>query len=198
MLMPTDIQIYCNCMAEVRTRIGVVQAVLAGFTTTGTEAFNIELIFLQLRKTLELIAFASLSANKTAYSAANKNFANHWKAKAMLDELEKVNLDFYPVPLDPPQETAPGMKHFPRPADGFMTKDEFASLYDSCSEVLHARNPFTAKDPTIQIGYSVQEWVARIQRLLGWHLMHLVGGDKWVVNIPAEGNVQAWPASPTD
>jgi hypothetical protein len=89
------------------------------------------------------------------------------------------------------------MKHFPRPADGFMTTGEFASLYDSCSEVLHTRNPFAAKDPTVQIGYSVEAWVARIQRLLDWHLMHLAGGDKWVVNVPAEGNVQAWPASPT-
>jgi hypothetical protein len=116
----------------------------------------------------------------------------------MLDELDKVNPDYYPVPLDPPKEIAPGKKHFPRPTDGHMTKEEFISLYDSCSEVLHTRNPFSTKDPMIQIGYSVQEWVARIQRLLGWHLIHLVGGDKWVVNIPAEGNVQVWAASPTD
>jgi hypothetical protein len=196
--MPTDIQIYCDYMADVRNRIGVVQGVLAGRITTGAEAYNIELIFLQLRKTLELIAFGSLCANKTAYSAAHKNFASHWKAKAMLEALAKVNPDFYPVPLDPPQELAPGRKHFPRPADGFMTQDEFERLYDAASDVLHTRNPFTEKDSVIQIGYSVPEWVARIQKLLGWHVMHLAGGDKWIVNIPAEGNVNAWPASPTD
>jgi hypothetical protein len=196
--MRSDIQIYCDCMAQVRTRIKVVQGVLTGQITTGTDDCNAELIFLQLRKTLELIAFASLSANKAAYSAVHEKFASHWNAKKMLGDLEEVNPDYYPVPLDPPQETAPGVKHFPRPADGFMTTDEFTCLYNSCSEILHTRNPFTAKDPTIQIGYSVQEWVARIQRLLGWHLIHLAGGDdKWIVNIPAEGDVQAWPASPT-
>ena len=196
--LPTDIQVYCNCMAEVRNRIGVVQGVLAGSTTTGNEAFNIELIFLQLRKTLELIALGSLSANKAAYSTAHENFANHWNAKKILDHLARVNVDFYPDPLNPPQETATGGKHFSRPTDGFMTKDEFASLYDSCSNVLHTRNPFTPKDPTIQIGYSVHEWVARIQRLLGWHLVHLLDGNKWIVNIPSEGNVHTWSASPSD
>jgi hypothetical protein len=79
-----------------------------------------------------------------------------------------------------------------------MTTEEFASLYDSCSDVLHTRNPFTAKDPTIQIGYTVQQWVARVQRLLGLHLVHLAGGDKWIVNVPAEGDVQVWHASPTN
>ncbi len=194
--MPTEIEIYCNHMAQVRQRIGVVQAVTAGLITTGTEVFDTELVFLQFRKTLELIAFGSLCANKAAYSAVHKNFGSHWKAKAMLDELEKVNPDFYPVPVDAPQEVAPGVMHFPPPADGFMSKNEFASLYDSCSEVLHTRNPFTGKDSTIETGYTVQEWVARIQRLLGWHLMHLAGGYKWVVHIPSEGNVRAWPSSP--
>ncbi len=109
--MRTDIQIYCDCMAEVRNRIGVVQAVLAKRTTTSVEAYDIELVFLQLRKTLELIAFGSLSANKAAYSAAHKNFSDHWRAKTMLDELGKVNPDFYSMPLDAPLETSEGVKH---------------------------------------------------------------------------------------
>jgi hypothetical protein len=193
----TDIQIYCNCMAEVRTRIGVVQGVLAGEIRTGHEICDDEIICLQLRKVLECIAFASLCANKEAYSAVHEKFASHWKAKAMLEDLKKINPDFYPVPLDPPQETAPGRKHFPRPVDGFMTTDEFVALYDYCSDALHAPNPFRSKEPDKQIPYTVEEGVCRIQRLLGWHLVHLVDGDnKWIVNIPAEGNVQAWPASP--
>jgi hypothetical protein len=32
--MPADIEIYCKCMAEVRHRLGVVQAVLAGRVRT--------------------------------------------------------------------------------------------------------------------------------------------------------------------
>jgi len=183
-------------MTEVRQRLGVVQSVLAGKITTGHPTFNAELMFVQLRKTLELIAFGSLSANKVKYSETHENFAKHWKAKAMLDALEKVNPDFYPVPLDPPQQKDDGTKYFPRPADGFMTRDEFASLYDSCGKVLHTRNPFSTEDPTIKIGYTVEQWVARVQRLLDWHVVQLLGGDRWIVNIPSEGDVRAWSASP--
>jgi hypothetical protein len=110
----------------------------------------------------------------------------------------KVNPQFYPEPLDPPQQMSDGSRHFPRPSDGFMTQDEFVSFYDSCAEALHIRNPFREGDPTIHIGYSVEQWVARIQRLLSWHLMHLVNGTVWIVKIPAEGDVQAWPAAPND
>ena len=67
-----------------------------------------------------------------------------------------------------------------------MTPDEFVTLYDSCAAVLHIRNPFQQGDPTIRIGYSVDQWVGRIQRLLSWHLMHMTDGGVWVVKIPAE------------
>jgi hypothetical protein len=196
--MPTDIEIYCGYMAGVRTRIGIVQAVLAGTITTGIEGCNTELVFLQFRKTLELMAFASLAAHKAEYSAVHANFAKHWRAKAMLAALEKVNPDFYPVALDPFEVLPSGVKHFPRPTDGFLTKADFISLYDASSEVLHSRNPFTEKDPTIAIGYGLPEWVARIQRLLGLHMVQLLTGDIWVVSIPNEGDVQASLAAPAD
>jgi len=193
----SDIEIYCNCMAEIRDRLSLVQTIGAGLLHLGDHVFNQELVFLQLRKTLELIAFGSLTANKVKYSAAHANFATHWNAKRMLDDLEKVNPDFYPMALDPPVETQPGFKHFPDAAGGFMTKEDFVFLYDVCSKFIHTRNPFTTEDPMIRLRHNLKDSVARIQRLLAWHLVHLVGGDKWVVNIPNEGQVKAWAASPT-
>jgi len=44
----------------------------------------------------------------------------------------------------------------------------------------------------------VEQWVARIQRLLTWHFMHLTNGGVWVAKIPTEGDVQAWSAKPND
>lgn len=196
--MPSDIEIYVKNMAEVRHRLGLVKAVLAGSVRTGHQTFDAELIFIQLRKTLELIAFGSLCANKQKYSEVYQNFAQHWSATRLLRDLEKVNQKFYPEPLEPPQQRPDGTRHFDRPSDGFMTRDDFVRLYDSCADVLHIRNPFKSGDPTIHIGHSVDQWVARIQRLLTWHLMHLTDGGVWVVKIPAEGDVQAWPASPNE
>jgi len=127
-------------MTEARQRLGVVQAVLAGSIRTGHQTFDAELIFNQLRKTLELIAFGSLCADKTQYSEVHQNFANHWKAAKMLAALEKVNPEFHPVPLDPPQQMKDASRHFPRPTAGFMTRKEFVSLYDSCGSPPHPQS----------------------------------------------------------
>ena len=59
-----DIQIYCNCIERVRHHVSISDNVFAGRIDTGHHDLNAELIFLHFRKTLEEIAFASLSANR--------------------------------------------------------------------------------------------------------------------------------------
>jgi hypothetical protein len=189
---------YCNCMSQIRQRTGVVQGVLNRTITTGHDVFDTELIFVQFRKILELIAFSTLTANKEKYSLVHANFAVHWKAKSMLEAVGKLNPNFYPVPLGPPELLPNGVKQFTPLAEGFLTKDEFELLYNKSSEILHERNPFTAKDPVIQIGYSVAQWIVRIQTLLAFHKVDLIDESKWMVEIPNEGAVKLWPAVPVD
>jgi hypothetical protein len=191
-----DTSRYLRCMEEVRDRLKLVKSVTSRQLTTGREFADVELVFVQLRKILELIAFASLTANKEKYSAAHARFATHWNAKRMLADLEKVNSDFYPMPLGKPQLQADGIKHFPEVSGKFLTKDEFILLYDRCGEILHARNPFTDKPPTIDVLYPVTQWVSLIHTLLDIHLMHLVGGNKWVIFIPDEGEIHLLSAEP--
>jgi hypothetical protein len=193
-----DATTYCNCMAQIRQRINLVQQVLNRAITTGEEVFDIEVIFVQFRKILELIAFSTLTANKEKYSAAHENFAQHWKAKSMLDAVEKLNPNFYPVPHRLPEILPNGVKNLTPLTEGFLTKSEFEFLYDKSSEVLHVRNPFATKDPVIQIGYSASQWIARIQTLLGLHYVDLIDETKWMVQIPNEGPITLWPAVPVD
>jgi hypothetical protein len=61
-------------MEEVRDRISLVEAVVQYRVTTGFEACDKDLVFLELRKVLELVAFASLTANKEKYSLAHAGF----------------------------------------------------------------------------------------------------------------------------
>jgi hypothetical protein len=190
--MPTDIEIYCNCIERVRHHVGVAETVLIGRIDTGHRELNVELIFLHLRKALEEIAFASLSANREKYSTARAGFATEWNARRMLEFLKNVNPTFYPIPLKEPQEVAPGHKHLDRIENGYLTKDDFVLLYDGCAEVLHCRNPYSPEDPTINIRYTVEEWLSRIKTLLSWHFVHLVDSlELWVIQVPNEGPVRA-------
>ena len=193
--MNADIVTYCNCMEEVRLRISLVQSILVRSVTMGRDDFDAELVFVQLRKTLEQVALASLAANRTKYSAAFTNLARHWNAKRMLKDLEQVNPNFYPVPvtakLVSTDEKGHGHWHVEYLAGGFLGKDEFVSLYNICGRILHAKNPFDPQDPVIQLGYSVEQWVSRIQKLLAMHIVHLVDSDSFIVTIPNEGKVHA-------
>jgi hypothetical protein len=193
--MPNDIQIYCNCIERVRHHVSIADTIFAGKIDTGHPDLNAELIFLHFRKALEEIAFASLSANREKYSQARAGFATEWNARRMLGFIEKVNPNFYPVPLKPPQEIAPGQKHFDRAADGFLTQEDFATLYDGSAEVLHCRNPYAPGDPTINVKYTVDEWTRRIKALLSWHFVQLVDVQGlWVIQVPNEGPVHVFGA----
>jgi hypothetical protein len=191
--MADDIQIYCNCMERVRRHVHIADQVFVGKIDTHDRDLNAELIFLHFRKALEEIAFASLSANREKYSAARAGFATEWNARRMLGFVQKVNPNFYPVPLKPPQETAPGHKFFDRISDGFLTKDDFVMLYDGSAEVLHCRNPYAPGDPTINVKYTVDEWSRRIKLLLGWHFVQIVDVQGlWVVQVPDDGPVRGF------
>lgn len=193
--MPTDIEIYCNCIERVRHHVSVAGAVLEGKTQTGYHDLNVELIFLHMRQALEEIAFASLSANREKYSAARAGFATEWNARRMLGFIEKLNPMFYPVPLNEPKELAPSRKHFDRVEVGYLTKDDFVVLYDGCAEVLHCRNPYASGDTTINVHFTIEEWLRRIKLLLSWHFVQLVDTPGlWVIQVPNEGPVRALAA----
>ena len=97
--------------------------------------------------------------------------------------------------MGPPVEQN-GMRHFPAITDGFLTKEDFVVLYDLAGEILHARNPFTSKPPTVAIGRTVKEWVSRIQTWLSLHVLQLVDGKTWLVSVPGEEQVHVIQAEP--
>lgn len=197
--MASDIEIYCNCMARIRDRINTVDSIMSGRVKIEQPDQIAELIFVQFRKVLEEIAFASLSANKEKYSEVHANFSKHWRAKDMLAVLDAINPGFFPVALAPPITISvgpPARHHFEPLADGFLTRDDFIFLYKCASETLHTHNPYREGDQTIRIRYTVQEWVARFQRLLSWHSVILLNGNVWITNVPAEGKIRSWPSAP--
>ena len=188
---------YCNCMDKVRQRLAAIKWLVATSKHFKSEHFILtESVFVQFRKILELIAFASLAAHKDEYSKAHRNFQNHWKAKSMLEAVGEINRDFYPVAIQSPVKTGPNSWHVPGYVDDALTKDDFELLYDSCGEILHMRNPFSTKDPVTNIRYSVDQWVAKIERLVTWHYVQLLDGSRWTANVPIDGDVRLFPMAP--
>ena len=170
-----------------------------GPTLLGSEVYAYECLSVQLRKVLELIAFGSLCANQEKYAEHYENFGKEWRAKRILDKLERIHPDFYPKPLRPFVKKPDGTKHFPIVEDGFLGREEFEELYDACSAAIHTANPFGSKT-AINFRLPVVGWVDRIRTLLNIHLMHLAGTDTiWVVYMNGQdGKVQTFTAGPTE
>jgi len=199
--MPQDVQainLYCGLMEDVKARLALIRRFTSGGVPVGSNQFTYECVSVQLRKVLESIAFASLCANKEKYSEAHANFAKHWRAKALLDDIERVHANFYPIPMKRPVTKPDGTKHLDRIDTGFLTREEFVFLYNRCSEVIHTRNPFSESERAINFERSVDEWAGRIETLLQLHLVQLADVTMvWLVSMhePSDGKVHAYIAN---
>jgi hypothetical protein len=115
-------------------------------------------------------------------------------AGCLLAKLEKLHPEFYPKPAQIIGPDEQGVKKLVPVDSGFVNKDDFVFLYNTCSEVLHEWNPYRREPRVVHFGHPLAEWVARVRRLLDVHWIRLVGtGDVWVVlfNAP-NGLVQGW------
>lgn len=170
-----EIQKYCDLMEEIKRRVAVVDFFLTGKGNALYEPTTIESVCLQFRKILELIAFGSLVANKELYSAAHAKFAAHWNARLMLQDLERVNPDFYPKPVVETPSPDPRAIHQlkPRQAD-YMTRDDFEKLYEKCGGTMHADNPYGSRTDYKYYRDNLLGWRNKIVNLLNNHQIKLV------------------------
>ncbi|MBR9828925.1 MAG: hypothetical protein GYB41_09815 [Oceanospirillales bacterium] len=170
-----DIIMYCDIMEEIKRRTNVIDFFLSGGGHALYEPTTLESVGLQIRKILELIAMASLVANKHEYEKVYSNFAKAWNAEYLLKDIARVNPDFYPKPVVEEPSNEPGVKNqLADREDDYLTKSEFVKVYKKCGAIMHASNPAGRK-----IGYNfykknLPEWRQKIINLLNNHQIRLL------------------------
>ena len=171
-------------MEEIKRRTLVVSRLLNRELTTGYKMTDTEMIYLQLRKVLELIALGSLIANVDEYSRQQKKFAQHWHAARILDDLHVVNPNFYPVPgVQVKDETTGKIKAVDTPKKPFLTKADFVTLYEMCGGILHAENPYGQPRDIAKYEKEMDAWLDKTVTLLNHHQIQLLDSDLmlWVI-----------------
>jgi hypothetical protein len=104
---------------------------------------TVETIGLQFRKIFELIAFSSLAANRKEYSNAYADFAEHWRAAILIQNLERINPDFYPKPvLEVPSSQSGVTNDLKDRERDYLTKRELILAHKKCGSLMHGANPF--------------------------------------------------------
>lgn len=171
-----EAQKYCDLMLEAKHRTKVIHSLLVGETNLGFLPVNVEAVYLQFRKILELIAFGSLIANHEMYSKARKKYASDWNAKRVLNLAETLNPKFYPIPVH--QVRVEGKEYvaeFLEIKEQVLTRSDFEALYDICGGVLHSENPYGDTYKYDRLWASAPAWGMKIRNLLNSHEVHLVG-----------------------
>ena len=142
---------------------------------------RIESIVLQIRKILELIAVGSLVANKELYSENYKKFETHSHAKYILNDIERINSEFYPKPAIQTRSDTPGVNwHLVTGEDiglDYLTRIEFENIYDKCGGLLHAENPFGSKRDYKYYLNNIPAWMKKIENLLKIHVIRLADDE---------------------
>ena len=175
---------YADCMEEIKKRTSVVEAFLTGQCHTMCVQTTAESVCLQIRKILELIALASLTANRAEYEKYRSNFQRDWNGKRILETLEFANPRFYPQPGRQVLDEATGkVVSVESIRSGYVTKREYMRLYDICGGILHADNPFGPKRDAESFLKSVPPWMGKIRRFLNHHQIQLIDDDQqlWVL-----------------
>ena len=119
-----DISRYCDVMEEVKRRTTVVQSFLRGEWHSVYRATTIESACLQIRKMLELIAMASLVVNRKEFQRVNAEFAKCWNARLILQDIERLNPDFYPRPINDVNGELVNVQ------SGFLTRKKLPKVYE--------------------------------------------------------------------
>jgi hypothetical protein len=186
----TPIHLYAEQMLEIKRRTEVIQYFLAEGGHALYQPTTTESVCLQFRKILELIAFSSLVANKDKYSAAHKDFKSHWNAERLLNDLSRINPDFYPKPIEEKRSTTPGIVNdLLAITDDYMTQDDFVQIYKKCGGILHAANPYGTKTSNHYYEKSIPVWLNKLIRLLNCHKVHLVEETGfWLIHMQEDGD----------
>lgn len=180
-----DIQKYIACMEDVKRRLEVIGSFLAKTKTTGYLITDAEFLCLQFRKVLELIALSSLAAHHHEYESIHANFSSHWNAKRIIEAIEKINQAFYPVPGIQVRDIKTGKVEKVKPKlDGYLTKEDFIQVFDTCCKMLHTENIYNKKHQNIDTLFSqFPEWHRKVIELLNHHQVQLMNPDLqlWVI-----------------
>ncbi|MEL0636789.1 hypothetical protein V6259_08445 [Marinomonas sp. TI.3.20] len=113
--------------------------------TSGYIETDIDTVYLQLRKVIELVMFACIVANKSAGLTLNKTLRKGYEIQKIKSELQRFNLKFFPTPKAEDGQDSDGLrkvKDLPYEERPFMTAEEIFKAYGMAGNYLHSQRDY--------------------------------------------------------
>jgi len=174
---------YCNLMEEIKLRVFIAGKALNGeYNLPDLPA--LEFSALQLRLICETISLASLVAHGDDPRAKTNKMKDAYHADWILNALESMHADFYPIAGSTYIEHANGHLEFINYEFDPLPKAELLRIYRKCDEYLHAGD-FGSLDNRHEgeLNFKlVEDALPKIAGLLKFHKIKLVAPEEelWV------------------
>lgn len=141
--------LYRTQMTEVLRRFHAIDRILGAKKPRTTEAqFDDELMWLQIRKIVELVTFGGIAADEERYAAlraettANQDYREDQKVNKILPKLASITEHFLPMPIADPKRIQDGTFHYDHGGEE-ETLERFVEIFDRAGYYLHVHNPFS-------------------------------------------------------
>jgi hypothetical protein len=150
----SEMEIYRSMMLEIKIRFQAIDKVFdAKEAVILLASLDSELVFLQIRKIIELIAFSAVVCDKNRYAefrkieadASNRDHGKYerdWNAGKILKKLKNISPHFLPIPISKPTKIGENRYHFDTDTNVVVTHSRLIEIYKSCGGLMHVPNPF--------------------------------------------------------
>jgi len=179
-----NLQRYIDQMVLIKKRQEVIWNILSRKTTTGFFYSDIEICVLEIRKIIELIAMGSLVSNMEKYSTIHEKYQNAWNAKYIFNDIERINPDFYPKPID--IKKTGKYDEFVPVEKNYLHKKDAIKVYDKCSAFLHEDNPFKTSHDVSYYVKNIPLWDSKIINLLNRHTVRIYDDCMYFISMRSE------------
>jgi hypothetical protein len=172
-----SLQLYMELMEEVKARAASINTLTNDQRGIPSPMVR-EYCYLQLRMLCELIALGCLVAHGDIVASSPASLRKAYDPAEILQHLESLHPDFYPVPVIPIQ-TAEGWRFDHYDDRPFLAKRDLRALWSRCGSVLHRgnlRKLIGPKTPVQRDFADVAEGGQKVLNLLSAHRIIRLGG----------------------
>ncbi|BDP35023.1 hypothetical protein ACEWAO_19585 [Vibrio parahaemolyticus] len=167
-----NLKLYIDLLEEVKSRVEFVSSSLE----SSADRFKIETNALQVRKVIELIAFALLSLHQSEYQKFRENsgrdFSKDWNGRDIITNVMKLNPDMFFRTSKGFVVQEDGTKQIQlENLKNCYTLKQLTNLYKRCGGVLHVANPWSTSNKVNSFQAELPSIIHKLRYTLNEHVV---------------------------
>lgn len=125
------------------------------------------------RRLLEMIAFATLIANKDSSGGTPEEMSQWWSPREILNRIEKINPDCFPKPIEITESIEQARSPFKTKTTDVLNKERVIEIYRELNPLVHSSNPLSDEPDYQRYKAMIPQWLDLIENTMAVHQVRL-------------------------